>query len=127
LLKSASVEEAQGVARALKSLISLNPVAIGRDAKRGQTKTSSRDARYVAMAVGQRCAVRARTIRYESGFWIGLFPEIAEGALLEVVDEGLLRARWNAPQEQYNENRKAQPSDIFLPLDYFELRFNHVL
>ena len=92
LLKGARGEEAQRVTSPFNSLGALNPVAIRGDAKRSQTKAGGGDARYVLMVLVQRRAVHARAVGHEACVWVGLFPEIAEGALLKVGDESVVGA-----------------------------------
>jgi hypothetical protein len=75
----------------------------------------------------QRCAIHARPVRHESCVGICLFPEVTEGTLLEVVDERLLRACRNAPNEQQKQKREAKSSNTCLPFHHFKLRFDHIL
>jgi hypothetical protein len=47
----------------------------------------------------QRGCVHARAIGNEAGVWIRLFPEVTEGTLLEVVDESIVGACRDTPQQ----------------------------
>jgi hypothetical protein len=127
LLKGARLEEPQRIARAFQCLTSFNPVAIRGDAESSQTKTGSGDAGYVAVTIRQGLVVHPRTIGHESCVWIGLFPEVPEGALLEIIYESVCGVRGNAPDEQQNNDAEPERTNVLLPFDHFKLRLDHVL
>src|SRR5690349_22844642 len=81
------------------------------------------------MVLIERRPIHARAIGYEACVWIGLFPKVTEGALLEVVNESVVGACRSAPQmhDQNNERGEAKVANSALPLDDLKLCFDHIL
>jgi len=94
-------KETQRGPHALFRLIRLNPLAFGRDAKRGQAKAGSSNARHVAMVLIKRRLVGPRAVGNQSGPGISLLPKVTELAAFHVFKKyfvrcrkGILRAGW---------------------------------
>ena len=92
LLESLMAEKAKCSTHALARLVGGDPLPFRSNTKRSQTKTSSRDTRYVAVLLVQRRIVCSRAIGYETGVGIGLVPKVLKGSTLEVFEKLLVLA-----------------------------------
>src|SRR5689334_1109248 len=108
LLKSACIEEAQRVARALECLSSGNPISIESDAERSQTKTSSGDAGDIRVTLRQRRSIDTRAIRHEPCLRIGLLPEVTKRTLLKIVEKGCIGLRGNRKHQPHKSTKGAE-------------------
>src|SRR5205085_8905767 len=91
-LKRALGEEAERRTHTRARFGSLKPTVSGRDAQGRQPETCGGTAGDVIaglMFAGRR-AVRVRAVEDETRLRVGLLPEVAEGALLKVYEEGFV-------------------------------------